>query len=237
MQDAEFVDYYEFLMVSPEADRAMIEWAVRLLVSRYGKKNGHFVDEARYNQVREAYRTLVDRDKREEYDRRRAARRAVPAVQNGAPQPPVHAPVVVPSAAAPIGAARRRDPNDIQVKLSATLEDVALEKRKRQALMSALYDILLRRPRNPELGRAEVARTVGVHGDELECAIWYMRDLGFLKTTNAGLYAITPKGVEWVEAGGVPHLATPAVQPAADEPSAPGEAPRPAAENAAGQVV
>lgn len=220
-----FVDYYEFLMVSPTADRAMIEWAVRLLAARYGKKNGQFVDEERYNQVREAYRTLVDPQKREEYNRKREDLLAAATAQAaaGAPVVAAQASQLPPARVTPIPKPQgdaRRDPNDIRIELSAEVEDVLLERRKRQALMSAVYDILVRRPRNPELGRAEIARTIGVGTDELEATIWYCREKDLLKTTNAGLYAITSAGVDWVENGGLPHL-TPSSEHSAEAASAP----------------
>ena len=217
MKDGEFFDYYQFLMVSPEADRAMVEWAVRLLAARYGKKNGQFVDEKRYNQVREAYRTLSDPEKREAYDKLREQHVAkqAPAAPAPAPAPAAASAPAEEEASGkptevkpvrPLSSGERRDPDKITIELEVTADDVVLERRKRQSLMSALYDILIRRPRNPELGRAEIARTVGVATDELEAAIWYLREQELLKTTNAGLYAITAQGVDWVEGGGLPHL-------------------------------
>ncbi len=209
MPTEQFVDYYEFLMVSPTADRAMIEWAVRLMLTRYGKKNGEHADPAKYQLVKEAYRTLADPKRRELYDSLRKDQLGPapgPAETNGQ--------AVVP-------ARKQRDQkvtvDSVQVEQTATLDDVRLQRRMREGVMSALYDIVVTRPRNPELGRAEIARAMGARIDEIEFTIWFLREHGLLKTTNQGLYGITAEGVEWVENGGVAHLTLPAEEPPSPE--------------------
>ena len=197
-EEAPYVDYYELLMISAQADRAMIEWSVRLMLARYGPKNGQAADPVKYEQVKEAFRTLVDPAKREAYDALRAARSRSAEPSSGAE-----------IAALP---ERRHDdrplaPEAVRIELTAAASDVRLQKRLRQGVVSALYDIVVTRPRNPEMGRAEIARTIGVRNDDLEFAFWFLRERELIRTTNQGLYAITAAGVEWVESGGVPHLA------------------------------
>ena len=87
-----------------------------------------------------------------------------------------------------------------------SLADVELQQRLRIATLSAVYDIMIRNPRDPELGRADIAKAVHCRIDDLEFPIWFLREQGLLKTSNSGLYSITSQGVEWVESGGVPHL-------------------------------
>lgn len=196
MENSPFVDYYEFLMISRQADRAMVEWAVRLMLARYGKKNDQQADEAKYNLVKEAYRTLADPKRRAAYDKEREERLPPeqPAAAGGAASLPERA------------EGEPLDPADVRVELTATLTDVRLQRRIRQGIMSALYDVITTRPRNPELGRAEIARAIGITIDEMEFGIWYCREQGILRTTAQGLYAISTKGVDWVENGGVEHL-------------------------------
>jgi hypothetical protein len=193
----EFVDYYDFLMVSPQADKAMLEWAVRLMLTRYGPKTPETADAAKYETTKLAYRALVDPAKREEYDqlwakhqdqagRGASPRRERRSSPSRAAQPPLE---------------------KICVELEATEEDVRLQVRLRQAVISALYDVLITNPRNIELGRAEVAKAIHCRIDDLEFPIWFLRECGLIKTSNAGDYSITAEGVKWVEAGGVPHLA------------------------------
>ena len=100
----------------------------------------------------------------------------------------------------------------ICVEHEATEDDVRLQVKLRQAVISALYDVLITHPRNIELGRAEIAKAVHCRIDDLEFPIWFVRELGLIKTSNAGDYSITALGVQWVESGGVPHL-TPKTSP------------------------
>jgi len=197
LENGPFVDYYEFLMISPQADRAMVEWAVRLMLARYGKKNDQQADEEKYNLVKEAYRTLADPKRRAAYDKSREEENlpedAAPSSGGASPLPERVE-----------GGAL--DPAAVRVELTANIDDVRLQKRIRQGIMSSLYDVITTRPRNPELGRAEIARAISITIDEMEFAIWYLREQGLLRTTAQGLYAISTEGVDWVENGGVAHL-------------------------------
>lgn len=233
MPSEQFVDYYEFLMVSPTADRAMIEWAVRLMLTRYGKKNGEHADPAKYELVKEAYRTLADPKRRELYDSLRR--------DQAGPEAPVEPFEMPGNAVVPHKPKDQRITiESVKVEQTATVADVRLQKRLRQGVMSSLYDIVVTRPRNPELGRAEIARAMGARIDEVEFTIWFLREMGLLKTTNQGLYAITAEGVEWVENGGVPHLtekpkdSSPDPRPASSETNG---APRPALAGGPRRVV
>jgi hypothetical protein len=210
----QFVDYYEYLMISPNADRAMIEWAVRLMLTRYGKKNGEQADAAKYELVKEAYRTLADPKRRELYDTLRREQAAEPEESTESNSLEALSRAVVPAKAK----GQRSSADSIQVQQSVTAADVEVQKRLRQGVMSALYDIVVTRPRNPELGRAEIARAVGVSIDETEFTIWFLRERELLRTTNQGLYAISAKGVEWVENGGIPHLSAVAASSAGPQP-------------------
>jgi curved DNA-binding protein len=210
LENGPFVDYYEFLMISPQADRAMVEWAVRLMLARYGKKNDQQADEQKYNLVKDAYRTLADPKRRAAYDKERLGR-----TEGVSASGPMQGAAALPARVE----GEPLDPELIRVELTANVNDVRLQKRIRQGIMSALYDVMITRPRNPELGRAEIARAVGVSIDEMEFAIWYCREQGLLRTTAQGLYALSTKGVDWVENGGVAHLSDkPGSQTVAGEP-------------------
>lgn len=197
LSGTEFVDYYDFLMVSPRADKAMLEWAVRLMLTRYGPKTPETADAAKYETTKLAYRALIDPVKREEYDQ-------LWVKHKGQPSP-----------ATAVKRERRttsirpgnRSLEKICVELEATEEDVRLQLRLRQAVLSALYDALITDPRNPERGRNEIAKAIHCRVDDLEFPVWFLRERGLIKTSNAGDYSITSDGVQWVEAGGVPHLA------------------------------
>lgn len=192
------IDYYDLLMISPQADKPMVEWAVRLMLTRY-TKNKETADEKKAELVKQAYRTLADPKRREAYDkgrprpagdRRKASNNGDPAVGIDQYERPTDAPEL----------------DRIRVRHTATAEEVVLQQKLRQGVLSCLYDIIVRRPRNPELDRGEIARAVGVRHDDLEFTIWFLRERKYLRTTTQGAYTITAAGVEWAEAGGIPHL-------------------------------
>lgn len=192
------IDYYELLMISSAADKPMVEWAVRLMLTRYAK-NKETADEKKAELVKQAYRTLADPKRREAYDQERERKlgdRRKPQ-NNG-------------DLAGEVDQYER--PSDapeldrIRVRHTATAAEVVLQQKLRQGVISCLYDIVIRRPRNPELDRGEIARAVGVRHDDLEFTIWFLRERQFLRTTTQGAYTITSAGVEWAEAGGIPHL-------------------------------
>ncbi len=205
LESGDFIDYYAFLMISPQADRAMIEWAARLMLTRYGEKNPHTADPEKHELVKTAYRTLVDAKRKAEYDKLRQQHAGGGAPASDEEQP---------TGGETHGERRSRDGrvpiSKIKVEHTATLDDSRVQRRLRQAVLSVLYDIIITNPRNPELGRAEIARAVGCRVDDLEFAVWFLREKDLIKTSNSGLYAITSVGVEWVESGGVPHLSEPA---------------------------
>ena len=71
--------------------------------------------------------------------------------------------------------------------------------------------------KNPKPTRAEIAKAMNCRIDDLEFPVWFLRESGLIKTSNAGDYAITADGVQWVESGGVAHL-TPKATPQPVEP-------------------
>ncbi|MEJ2483938.1 MAG: DnaJ domain-containing protein, partial [Gemmatimonadota bacterium] len=68
MSDKPWVDHYETLQLSPSADPETIERVYRLLAKRYHPDNERSGDFDRFNQVRQAYEVLSDKDKRARYD-------------------------------------------------------------------------------------------------------------------------------------------------------------------------
>jgi curved DNA-binding protein CbpA len=63
-----FVDFYEALQISPNADRGTIERVFRHLAKRYHPDNQHTGDDERFQQLLEAYRVLCDPEARASYD-------------------------------------------------------------------------------------------------------------------------------------------------------------------------
>jgi hypothetical protein len=64
----EFVDYYELLQLSPNADAETIERVFRHLAQKFHPDHSDFADNNRFVQIVEAHRTLADPETRAGYD-------------------------------------------------------------------------------------------------------------------------------------------------------------------------
>jgi curved DNA-binding protein CbpA len=68
MKQNHFIDYYEDLQISPNADMETIERIYRLFAKRYHPDNSNTGDVEKFGIVTEAYRLLSDPEKRAAYD-------------------------------------------------------------------------------------------------------------------------------------------------------------------------
>ena len=68
MSEQPFVDYYEVLKISQNADAETVERVYRLLAKRYHPDNESSGDESRFREVHDAYEVLSDARTRAEYD-------------------------------------------------------------------------------------------------------------------------------------------------------------------------
>ena len=68
MSDTPWVDHYETLQLASTADAETVERVYRLLAKRYHPDNDRSGDIERFTQVREAYETLSDPERRAAYD-------------------------------------------------------------------------------------------------------------------------------------------------------------------------
>src|SRR5271163_3429549 len=68
MESSEFVDYYEILKISPNADSGAIERMFRYLAQRYHPDNQDTGDRLRFDVILEAHSTLRDPGNRARYD-------------------------------------------------------------------------------------------------------------------------------------------------------------------------
>jgi curved DNA-binding protein len=68
MRQEAFIDLYEILQISPNAEQETLERVYRLLAKRYHPDN-HFTGDAdQFDRITKAYRLLSDPEKRKEYD-------------------------------------------------------------------------------------------------------------------------------------------------------------------------
>jgi hypothetical protein len=75
--DSEIEDYYELLQISPNADNETIQRVYRMLAQRYHPDNSETGDEKVFQRVLQAYRILMDAEKRASYDAKHRAARAL----------------------------------------------------------------------------------------------------------------------------------------------------------------
>src|SRR5215204_2316896 len=68
MVAANFIDYYEILEISPNANSGTIERMFRYFALHYHPDNKDTGDRLRFDLVMEAHAVLGDREKRAEYD-------------------------------------------------------------------------------------------------------------------------------------------------------------------------
>ncbi len=64
----EFVDYYELMQISPNAEHETIQRVYRMLAARHHPDNPETGDAERFLRLNEAYRTLSDHERRAAYD-------------------------------------------------------------------------------------------------------------------------------------------------------------------------
>ena len=76
MENGSFIDCYEILQISPNADRETIERVYRLLARRYHPDNGRTGDPIKFDTLTKAYRVLSDPEKRAGYDAKYDSTRA-----------------------------------------------------------------------------------------------------------------------------------------------------------------
>jgi curved DNA-binding protein CbpA len=78
MSQSEFIDYYELLQISPNAEAETVQRVYRMLASRYHPDNPHTGDTARFVRLNQAYDILSDRELRAAYDTTYQSRSAEP---------------------------------------------------------------------------------------------------------------------------------------------------------------
>ena len=67
-QNQQFVDYYEILQVSPNADQETVQRVFRMLAQRFHPDNKDTGNDAAFKEVMDAYRVLNDPEQRAAYD-------------------------------------------------------------------------------------------------------------------------------------------------------------------------
>jgi curved DNA-binding protein CbpA len=161
--DRPFVDHYEVLQLSPNANAEMVERVYRLLAKRYHPDNQTTGDASIFAQVHESYDVLSDPDRRAEYD--------VHYDEN------------------------RRLQWQIFDQGAAT-DGRESDRRVFHGILSLLYIARRRDPNAGGLGAINLERLLGISQQDLEFALWYMRQRGWIQVLDTGQLAITVDGID-----------------------------------------
>jgi curved DNA-binding protein CbpA len=76
--ESTFVDYYELLQISPNAEAETVQRVFRMLAARYHPDNPRSGDTAKFVLLNQAYSILSDPGKRAQYDSQHALQRSEP---------------------------------------------------------------------------------------------------------------------------------------------------------------
>ena len=63
-------------------------------------------------------------------------------------------------------------------------------------LLSIFYVKLRQNIQEPGIGNADLERLLGCPAEHLEFHLWYLKEKGWIKKTESGMYAITVEGVD-----------------------------------------
>lgn len=183
MTVCEFVDYYETLELSPNANSATIERVFRFLAEKNRPNpaaSGHTLV---FTQVVDAFNTLGDPAKRAAYD-------VAYNREKNAPNPIVASPIV----AGPIVAGADVASDDI---------------RDRYRILSILYAQRRRDMNKPGIGGANLELLVEMPPELLNFHMWYFREKGWVGREESGQISISAAGVEKIEAMNQEQISNP----------------------------
>jgi curved DNA-binding protein CbpA len=163
MEASEFVDYYETLEISPNANSGTIERMFRFLAQRYHPDNQDTGDRASFDAIMQAHDTLRDPVKRVQYD------------------------------------VQHKKHSGFRWKLAEEASDNKGIERDADIQNKLLSIFYVRRRQNisePGLGTYTLERLLGCPAEHLEFHLWYLKEKGWIRSTENGLLAITVDGVD-----------------------------------------
>jgi curved DNA-binding protein CbpA len=163
VEASEFVDYYEILEISPNANSGTIDRIFRYLAQSYHPDNPDSGDRAHFDVIMEAYNTLKDPAKRAQYD------------------------------------IQHKNHSGFRWKLANEASDrkgIERDVEMQNRLLSILYVKRRQNISDPGIGNFELERLLGCPAEHLEFHVWYLKEKGWITTTESGTLAITVEGVD-----------------------------------------
>ena len=167
MANPSFVDYYEILELSPNANASTVERVFRHFATRYHPDNKETGDRALFDLVIEAHAVLRHPEKRAAYDVEYKAHSHL-----------------------------RWDIAEEAASGNGVARDADMQNR----MLAFLYAKRRRDTNEPGVGPVEFERLLDCPTEHLEFHFWYLKEKGWIATTERGTIAITIDGVDRVQA-------------------------------------
>jgi curved DNA-binding protein CbpA len=168
MEPSNFVDYYETLEISPNANSETIERMFRYFAQRYHPDNQDTGDRPRFDVIMEAHDVLSDPSKRAQYD------------------------------------VKHKHHSGLRWKLlkeASESESIEPDLDIQNKLLSIFYVRRRQNLDNPGLGELTLERMLGCPVEHLRFHLWYMKEKGWIRKTESGMFAITVEGVDRANSG------------------------------------
>ncbi len=167
--DHQFIDYYQILQVSPNCDAKRLESAYHLLAKLHHPDHTGTADTTKFNDVIQAYKVLRHPDKRASYDRLYAKN------VDGKSQ-------------------KFRLNDEIEVEENAALDDAD----DHNTILAFLYKKRREDAQNAGVVAFYIQEILNCTHEHFEFHKWYLKEKGFIVTTEQGTLAITVQGIDHV---------------------------------------
>lgn len=166
-QGDEFVDFYELLQISPNAEPETINRIYRMLAARYHPDNPETGDMELFLLLKRAHEILTDPQLRAQYDALRKA--------------------------------RMEEPLSV-FSLKEFAKGIDGEANRRMGVLCLLYNRRRMNHEQPGVSVLELESLMSFPREHLMFALWYLKEKGYVHQDEHSNYAISAKGVDYVEA-------------------------------------
>ncbi len=164
-----FIDYYAILQVHPDCDEKTLEAAYHELAKRHHPDHTGVDDTTRFNEVTQAYRALRTAARRADYDRL--------YVKSGASK-----------------SFRPASNDDLSIEEKGALDDADDHNR----ILVYLYKKRRADAHNAGVVGFYIQELLNCSDEHFEFHKWYLKEKGYIVTTEQGTIAITIQGVDHV---------------------------------------
>jgi len=178
-KDIKDLNYYELLQVDRDAHTTIIRYAYRFLAAMYHPDNGETGNADKFRIVSEAWKTLSDEGKRLAYDMSLGAKEQ----------------------SAPSNQQTQSKPSEFGRSSMPLTPKSGINWNETELRLAILQVLLTARRQNPKTGGASGKMMMDVLNidniSEIEFAIWYLRESGFLEVGER-VFMISVKGVDYL---------------------------------------